>query len=338
MENTCSQVPTGSPQAGHVDRTQHPVFAELRVVVIDRDPAWWPVLEAAAREAGLEALKRLEEPAAAVESARNLSTRCNGKGESFEIVLWNLESPEQFDTAVQKELVEILPGCDSVVAVAEASEAQVVSLLQAGVTYLWDKADGPEAVRQSFLHLVGLEREVRACRSSLEIEYPTRNWVEISAPSESKFVESLAAFVQLLTRTKLPERKRRSLAYALREIGQNAVEWGNANDPRKQIHMSFCILQDRVLVKLEDEGSGFDPAGIPDARTDPLKMLLKRREEGKRAGGYGLAIVRGLMDKVVFNERGNAVVLVVSYEENPAAEARRDCAAGPDGGILGARD
>ena len=275
-----------------------------RILVLDLDPPWRPVIDAAARWGNLGTVKTLTDPGRATTALQF----------SPDILVWNLKSVDQFDYRLQGAIVTFFPRADVLVAVDDASEDTVVKLLKAGVTYLVDKKEGPAAFERSFLQVVGFERTVGERAASLQIDYAIRNWVEISAPSERKFVDSLAWFVLLLTRTTLPERKRRSLCYALRELAQNAIEWGNDYDPRKRFRLSFCVLRDRVLVKLADEGEGFDREALPDVREDPLGNLIERRRLGKRTGGYGLVIVLGLMDEVIFNEKGNTVVLVLTLE------------------------
>ena len=277
-----------------------------RLLVLDLDPPWRATIDSAAAKADLASVKVLRDPGRAT-AALTFSP---------DIVLWNLGRIEDFDFALQGAIVAFFPHADILVAVEDASEEAVVRLLKSGVTYLCDKKEGREAFERSFIQVVGFDREVRSAPAGLEVGYRVRNWIEISAPSERKFVESLARFVVLLAGTRLAERKRRSLGFALRELGQNAIEWGNAFDPSKRLHLSFCILEDRILVKLEDEGEGFDPDSLPDVCADPLQNIVWRRRRNKRVGGYGLAIVRGLMDEVIFNEKGNAVVLVLSLCES----------------------
>jgi anti-sigma regulatory factor (Ser/Thr protein kinase) len=276
-----------------------------RMVLIDLDPPWRETIIAAAARAGAAVAAVVTDPMRATTA---VST-------PLDVVLWNLASIDGFDFALAAMLGAAFPHAECLVAVGDAPEEAVVRLLQAGVTYLCDKRDGPEALGTSLAAVLRFDAAVRGVGPGLRVEYPAQNWVEIAAPSEQKFVESVARFAAALTRTRLPERKRRSLAYALREIGQNAVEWGNAFDPSKRVRVSFCILEDRVLVKFEDEGAGFDRGALLDVRDDPLGALVRRAGQGKRIGGYGIAIVTGLMDEVIFSERGNAVVLVLRLDD-----------------------
>ncbi len=288
----------------------------LHFLVINRDCAWEDAVRNAARKACIEQIRFVKNPATVTTVVKSIPY----------CILWNLKTIEQFDDAFQRMILERFPVSEIIAAARHLGEDDVVSMLQSGVTYFIDKNDGEEIFSRNFSQFIGFQQEIRAAGENLYINYRVRNWVDISAPSERKFLESLAEFVSLLTRTKLDELKRRSIAYAFREIGQNAIEWGNDNDPRKRFHMSFCILEDRVIIKLTDEGQGFDHEKLVDPRDDPLKHFIARRLEGKRTGGYGIAIVRGLVDEMLFNEKGNSVVLTVYFQngrrEKHAAENR----------------
>ncbi|MBL8140144.1 MAG: histidine kinase, partial [Acidobacteria bacterium] len=43
---------------------------------------------------------------------------------------------------------------------------------------------------------------------------------------------------------------------------------------------------------------------------DPITHLERRADKGKRAGGFGMLLVREIVDELVYNERGNEVILV----------------------------
>lgn len=85
----------------------------------------------------------------------------------------------------------------------------------------------------------------------------------------------------------------------------NAVLYGNGSDPDKHVRVEVSLTPDRVVLDVEDEGAGFDPESVPDP-TLPANL--------DRAGGRGLFLIRQLMDEVQYNDRGNAVRLVLLRE------------------------
>ena len=88
---------------------------------------------------------------------------------------------------------------------------------------------------------------------------------------------------------------------ALEEAMVNAHRHGNASDPDKTITVSYDINEDRVVIRVRDEGSGFDPRGVPDPR-QPDRLPLPH--------GRGIMLMHAYLDDVRYNEQGNEVQLV----------------------------
>jgi len=283
---------------------------KLNLLVLDLDPEWRGTLHKVAEKAELKSVKFLDQLEPAITSVETAP----------EVVLWNISKIQQFNIEVQEKIIKNFPESEIVVAISRINEEDVVSLLQTGVTYICDKEETEEEFTDNFLRFLGIEKKLRDISGAFSVSHNLLNWVDISAPSESKFVESIVRFVSLLIRTSMDERKRRALAYVLREIGQNAIEWGNAYNPLKQFHISFCVMDDRIMIKLVDEGKGFDSGSLPDPRKNPLENILIRRKAGKRIGGYGIQIVKGLMDSVIFSEKGNSVIMTMSLEKEKVSQ------------------
>ena len=87
---------------------------------------------------------------------------------------------------------------------------------------------------------------------------------------------------------------------ALEEALVNAIKHGNQMDRAKKVHISYRLLPDRFDVHIADEGTGFDPADVPD----PTAF-----ENLERPCGRGLMLMRHYMTEVVYNERGNSVYM-----------------------------
>jgi serine/threonine-protein kinase RsbW len=96
---------------------------------------------------------------------------------------------------------------------------------------------------------------------------------------------------------------------AVRESVINAIKHGNRNDTGKRVHVEFTPLESSeaprgVLIRVRDEGPGFDPAEVPD----PLapENLLK-------GSGRGIFLIRSFMDEMVLQraaEGGMEMVMV----------------------------
>ena len=134
-------------------------------------------------------------------------------------------------------------------------------------------------------------------------------WVELTAPSQQEYLDRFHDFCETLIASRLDERAKNELKIAVQELGQNAIEWGNALDATSRIRLSYRLLEDRILIRIADEGAGFDPATVPDPTIDPIALIEARESRGKRPGGFGIHLARRVMDTVAYNERGNIVTM-----------------------------
>jgi anti-sigma regulatory factor (Ser/Thr protein kinase) len=95
----------------------------------------------------------------------------------------------------------------------------------------------------------------------------------------------------------------------------NAMEHGSGFDSEKVIEVTAARTKRAIVYHFRDPGSGFDRGGLRHAARslDPEDLLaatLHRAEMGLRPGGLGVLIARQIADELVFNERGNEVLLV----------------------------
>lgn len=88
---------------------------------------------------------------------------------------------------------------------------------------------------------------------------------------------------------------------ALEEAMVNAHKHGNRGDASKKIVISYALSPERLIVRVRDEGEGFDPSRLPDC-TSPDRIALPN--------GRGIMLMNAYLDRVEFNSRGNEVQLV----------------------------
>ncbi len=80
----------------------------------------------------------------------------------------------------------------------------------------------------------------------------------------------------------------------------NAVVHGNKYNTQRKVYIEFRIVEGLIVIRIRDEGNGFDYNHIPDP-FDPENIL--------KDFGRGITMVRTLADKVKFNEKGNEVTM-----------------------------
>lgn len=140
------------------------------------------------------------------------------------------------------------------------------------------------------------------------------DWVELLVPCSLDVADRLQNFMMRLD-TGLPEDVRESVGMAFRELLCNAIEWGGQLDATRQVRIAYLRAKRMVLYRIADPGEGFrieelSHAAISNAPDRPLDHAIVREQQGLRAGGFGLFLVRQMVDELLYNEARNEVVFV----------------------------
>jgi len=292
---------------------------EAHILVVDGDEAM--------RDFICSLLERNEYRATTVASAEE--ARAALAREPADAVITEVELPGENGHALLDHVHREHRGVPVIVATGYPSSDTFLACMREGaMRFLVKPFAAQELTRAVSAALVEKERGREP--DSLEVTRAFRNWVEITAPSRHEVLERLENFIDALYDTNLAREEKDDLKIAVSELATNAVEWGNQGDASRRIRISYCLFPEEIVFKIEDEGEGFDPEGVPAPNRDPLAHIMQRAAEGKRVGGYGMYIVRRIMDRVIYNEKGNAVILSKSLQQmRPAAP--------PTAGAHGAR-
>ena len=143
--------------------------------------------------------------------------------------------------------------------------------------------------------------------------------VEVRFESDLKNVEAAEGIVQrVCTSLGFDEEDQHKIGMAVHESMINAIWHGNKNDPTKHVWLKFQISQDRLEVRVRDEGAGFDLDGVPHP-LEPDNLL--------KISGRGIFLIRSFMDDLQVRSiasGGTEVTLV----------KRRNCETEPNQGGL----
>lgn len=89
-----------------------------------------------------------------------------------------------------------------------------------------------------------------------------------------------------------------NILIAALEAANNAILHGNKLDEKKNVNITFIIDEVALIIKVEDQGNGFDFENIPDP-TAP--------ENIENVNGRGIFLMEKLSDGIDF-ERNGAIV------------------------------
>ncbi|MCI0336013.1 MAG: response regulator [Acidobacteria bacterium] len=148
----------------------------------------------------------------------------------------------------------------------------------------------------------------------IEVISARPDWVQLRVPCDLAAVPLLQKLLIQL-KADLPEDTREAMAYAFREMLNNAIEHGGKLDPTKHVEVLCVRLKRAIIYWIKDPGEGFDPeklehAAVNNPAGDPFRHVTIRDEKGLRAGGFGILLTKQLIDDLVYNERRNELMFV----------------------------
>lgn len=117
-----------------------------------------------------------------------------------------------------------------------------------------------------------------------------------SDPAEARHIQD--EIERALQSHHFEERDIFSIRLALEEALVNAMKHGNQMDRGRKVNVHYQVGPDFFLVRIADEGPGFDPGDVPD----PMSV-----ENLERPCGRGLLLMRHYMNEVTFHPPGNVV-------------------------------
>lgn len=281
-----------------------------RILVVDDDRSARRFMEAALKSRdyevvlakdGIEALERL-------------------RSDKFDLLISDLHMPHISGDMVVDIAHALQPDLGMIIVTGFKTPESIVRSFRRGLhAYLTKPIDLAQ-----LYHVV--DRALRARKlgqaAEIQLEQPGDGWLEFTAPSHHVFVDRFENLFRMLFDDGVASDVLDDLRMAILEMGGNAVEWGNRSDQSKPIHISVKRSDDQIVLIFKDEGEGFDLKGVPDPTKDPVGVLKARQLAGKRPGGYGLALVRKLVDGLVYNKQGNLVMITKRLKPEALDETR----------------
>lgn len=120
-----------------------------------------------------------------------------------------------------------------------------------------------------------------------------------------------------LERLGMEEDARHWVDVAVREALANAIKHGNAQNPSKQVRVDLAVEGEELVIRVEDEGGGFDPAQLGDPLA-PENLL--------RPNGRGIFYMKSFMDEIQYSAGpgGGTMVTLRKRLTGSKADPRHD--------------
>jgi serine/threonine-protein kinase RsbW len=99
----------------------------------------------------------------------------------------------------------------------------------------------------------------------------------------------------------LPDEKLANIFLAVTEATTNAIIHANKCDTNKIVTIDAYVENSKLIIKIKDEGEGFDPGNIPDP-TEPENLL--------KDSGRGIYLMRVYIDDMQYIRTPSGMELV----------------------------
>jgi anti-sigma regulatory factor (Ser/Thr protein kinase)/CheY-like chemotaxis protein len=162
--------------------------------------------------------------------------------------------------------------------------------------------------------MVQLALDAAAWRDDIRVASARPEWITLEVRCKIEAAERTTQFIREML-ADLESQTAEDIAIAFRELLINAIEHGGKSDAHKRVRTSLLRTSRAVMTHIADPGKGFSLESLPHAAINnpdgsPIKHLEYREEQGRRAGGFGILMSRSLVDELLYNQRGNAVLAV----------------------------
>jgi anti-sigma regulatory factor (Ser/Thr protein kinase) len=242
-------------------------------------------------------------------AADNLEALRLVEHQKVDLILTSEKTSGQEDVEFLRKIRGIHPHTRVIILTDDTTPADVISAIREHAFSYFSKPVSPALLAS----IVQYAMEEPCWDDGIELVSATPGWICLRVRCDTKTAERLIQFFHELT--DVPEAEKDVLALAFRELLMNAIEHGGKFDPEQYVEISYVRTRRAVALKIKDPGEGFSLERIPHAAImnppdEPLRHLTYREAEKLRPGGLGVLLVKNIIDELLYNEKGNEVVLI----------------------------
>ena len=237
---------------------------------------------------------------------------------SFDLVITDVRMPGLNGLELLRKIREIRPGTKVLVMTAEGTPATVIRSLRDQAFGYFTKPFSLDRAAET----VAMALSARAPQGDIEVLSATPEWISLNLRCKLEIADRIIPFLRELS-TELSTDDRENVGTAFRELLMNAIEHGAGSDPSKTVRLDYMRTAKSILYKVVDPGEGFSFSNLSHAAVSnepdaPFQHCAVRNRLGLRPGGFGILLTKSLADELIYNEKGNEVLLIkyLSSSEN----------------------
>jgi anti-sigma regulatory factor (Ser/Thr protein kinase)/CheY-like chemotaxis protein len=204
----------------------------------------------------------------------------------------------------------IRPTSTTIVLVSHTTTRKVIEALRNGVAAYFTRPFDSSAVRDAVAHALSIPN----WSDGIELLSAEPDFISVRLRCCLHTAERLSQFMRELPCT-LADRERSELSTAFREMLLNAIEHGGKLDPNEWVSVSRVRTNRTIVYHIYDPGEGFSRSDLRHAAIlnppgHPTAHIEIRDAENMRPGGFGMMITSHFVDEVIYNQKGNEVILI----------------------------
>ena len=282
------------------------------IVIVDRERRLVEALHAASQLAGHRITVCQDGSEAVREATAN----------PIDVLITDAAVSVDDDLSLAAEIKGLRPDVRTIVLAPAFTNAQVLESLRAHVFACFSEPFEAAEVAEMTRSALGASE----WRDGIEVVSGLTNWLTLRVTCRLLTADRLTRFMSEW-RADVPAAERDLLMTAFREMLLNAMEHGAGFDPQKVIQVTAARTARAIVFHFLDPGDGFDRDDLRHAArscepTDVQSVIDHRAESGLRPGGFGMLIVRQVVDELVYNEKGNEVLMIKHTDKGSSPDRR----------------
>jgi DNA-binding NarL/FixJ family response regulator len=247
--------------------------------------------------------------------SNNLAALAWAETTPCDLILTSEKTSGKQDIELLRMIRRVRPHTKLIILTDEATPADVIASMRERAFSFFSRPFSSE----SLASMIRTAAEGPCWDEGIEVLSATPNWLRLAASCDMRTAERLVQFINEIA--DLPDTEREDVATAFREILMNAIEHGANFNPNEFVEISYIRARHMVMCRVKDPGEGFSldeirHSALSNPPEDPIQHANYREEHGMRAGGYGVLVARELVDELIYDEKGNDVLLIKYLDQS----------------------
>jgi CheY-like chemotaxis protein/anti-sigma regulatory factor (Ser/Thr protein kinase) len=231
------------------------------------------------------------------------------KNASYDVVLTDIMMPGMDGLTLLHHILETRPEAKVVVMTAFNRPDRVAGSLREKAAAYLSKPFSKSILVETLSSALRWQMQA----DDIEVLSDRPNWITVRARCKLEVAGRLTRFFHEMP-TQLDTEQREMASVAFSELLMNAIEHGGKLDPEKKVELHFIRTERAITYYVRDPGEGFSLDKLQHAAIshpgDSTGHLEVREEMGIGPGGFGILLLKNFADELIYNSKGNEVILI----------------------------